>query len=84
MISDPMTIPARRATRAAYALLVALVAFVWQFALFRTNALLWALFVATPLVPVFDRLWPGERFSWRAAAQRELSGKPAEIALRAG
>ncbi len=84
MISDPMTIPARRATRVAYALLVALVAFVWQFALFRTNALLWALFVATPVVPVFDRLWPGERFSWRAAAQGDSSGKPAEIALRAG
>ncbi|HET9352106.1 MAG TPA: RnfABCDGE type electron transport complex subunit D [Burkholderiales bacterium] len=66
MISDPMTIPARRGTRIAFALLVALVAFVWQFALFRTNALLWALFIATPAVPLLNRLWPAERFSWRA------------------
>jgi len=65
MISDPMTIPNRRGPRIAYAIIVAIVAFLWQFALFRTNGLVWALFFCAPLVPVIDRLWPAERFEWR-------------------
>ena len=65
MISDPMTIPNRRGARVAYALIVAAAAFGWQYVLFRPNALVWALFLATPLVPIIDRLWPAEIFSWR-------------------
>jgi Na+-transporting NADH:ubiquinone oxidoreductase subunit NqrB len=67
MISDPMTIPDRRDTRIAYALIVAAIAFAWQYALFRPNALVWALFVASPLVPLLDTLRPGTRFDWRTA-----------------
>ena len=64
MISDPMTIPNRRGPRIAYALIVAAAAIAWQYVLFRPNALIWALFLATPLVPLLDRLFPGERFLW--------------------
>jgi Na+-transporting NADH:ubiquinone oxidoreductase subunit NqrB len=67
MISDPMTIPNHRRARLLYALLVALAAFAWQFYLFKPNALVWALFLLTPLVPLFDRLWPAQRHAWRAA-----------------
>jgi Na+-transporting NADH:ubiquinone oxidoreductase subunit NqrB len=67
MISDPMTIPNRRGSRIAYALIVAAAAVGWQYLLFRPNALIWALFLATPLVPLLDRLFPGEGFSWRGA-----------------
>lgn len=76
MISDPMTIPNRPSARALYALLVALIAFCWQFALFQPNALMWALFLATPLVPMLDRWLPGERFAWRAAASSAIPDKP--------
>ena len=65
MISDPMTIPNRRDARIAYALIVAAIAFAWQYALFRPNALVWALFVASPLVPLIDRMRPGGQFAWR-------------------
>jgi Na+-transporting NADH:ubiquinone oxidoreductase subunit NqrB len=65
MISDPMTIPNRRGARIAYAVIVALGAFLWHFALFKPNGLVWALFFLTPLVPLFDRLWPAEKFEWR-------------------
>src|ERR1700736_5342758 len=65
MISDPMTIPNRRGPRIAYALIVAAAAVGWQYLLFPPNALIWALFLATPLVPLLDRLFPGESFSWR-------------------
>jgi enediyne biosynthesis protein E5 len=66
MISDPMTIPNRRGPRIAYALIVATATIVWQYLLFRPNALIWTLFLATPLVPLLDRLFPGEAFSWDA------------------
>jgi Na+-transporting NADH:ubiquinone oxidoreductase subunit NqrB len=65
MISDPMTIPNRKGARVAYAIVVAIVAFLWHFALFKPNGLVWALFLCTPLVPLIDRLWPGEKFEWR-------------------
>ncbi|HEV3240649.1 MAG TPA: RnfABCDGE type electron transport complex subunit D [Casimicrobiaceae bacterium] len=77
MISDPMTIPGRASTRVAYACIVALGAATWQYLLFRPNALLWALFFATPLVPLLDRLYPGERFAWRASGTVPAPGMPA-------
>ncbi len=66
MISDPMTIPNRPGARIAYAIAVALGAAAWQYVLFKPNALIWALFLLTPAVPLLDRAWPGERFDWRA------------------
>jgi Na+-translocating ferredoxin:NAD+ oxidoreductase RnfD subunit len=66
MISDPMTIPNRRATRVCYGVAVALVAFAWQYLLFKPNALIWALFLCTPLVPLLDQLWPAPAYRWNA------------------
>ena len=65
MISDPMTIPNRPSMRVLYAAVVALGAFLWQFYLYKPNALIWALFLATPLVPLLDRLFPGPKHRWR-------------------
>ena len=65
MISDPMTIPNHQRARLLYAALVAAIAFLWQYVLFRPNALIWALFLATPAVPLLDRLLPAPRFQWR-------------------
>jgi Na+-transporting NADH:ubiquinone oxidoreductase subunit NqrB len=65
MISDPMTIPNRQSARVAYAIVVAGFAFVWQFVLFNTNSLLWALFLCSPLVPLMDWLWPAPKAQWR-------------------
>jgi Na+-transporting NADH:ubiquinone oxidoreductase subunit NqrB len=64
MISDPMTIPNRAAARIGYAVAVAATAFVWQFVLFKPNALLWALVLCSPLVPLVDRLWPAPKAQW--------------------
>jgi Na+-transporting NADH:ubiquinone oxidoreductase subunit NqrB len=68
MLSDPMTIPSRAGARLAYAVIVAVGAAAWQYLLFKPNGLIWALFLATPLVALFDRLFPGERFAWRSGA----------------
>jgi Na+-transporting NADH:ubiquinone oxidoreductase subunit NqrB len=64
MISDPMTIPDRRRGRMVHAAIVAAIAYVCQFQLHRPNALLWALLLASPLVPLWDALWPAAKFQW--------------------
>jgi Na+-translocating ferredoxin:NAD+ oxidoreductase RnfD subunit len=66
MISDPMTIPNHRRGRVAHAVLVAAGALLWQFALYRTNGLLWALLLGAPAVPLWDALWPAPKFHWNA------------------
>lgn len=65
MITDPKTTPDDRAMRLVFAAVVAVLAFVWQYVLFRTAGPVWALFLATPLVPLLDRLRPAERHRWR-------------------
>lgn len=69
MISDPMTTPNRRCARIVHALGVAVVAFAWQFLLYKPNGLIWALFLCVPLVPLLDRWLPAERFRWDGTAQ---------------
>lgn len=64
MISDPKTTPDARAGRIAFAVLVALGAWYVHFRLFRPNGFLWALAVASPLVPLLDRLIPACRYAW--------------------
>jgi Na+-transporting NADH:ubiquinone oxidoreductase subunit NqrB len=64
MISDPMTIPNHPRGRVAHAALVAVIAYVWQFTLYRPNALLWALFFAAPAVPLWDAIWPAAKYQW--------------------
>jgi enediyne biosynthesis protein E5 len=72
MISDPMTIPNRQRGRILYAALVAGLAFVWQFTLFRTNGLLWSLFLLSPLVPLLDALWPASRYEWMPKGEKNV------------
>jgi len=64
MISDPKTTPDSRAGRVLFAVLVAAGAWYVHFRLFRPNGFLWALAVASPLVPLLDRLLPATRYEW--------------------
>jgi Na+-transporting NADH:ubiquinone oxidoreductase subunit NqrB len=64
MISDPKTTPDSRAGRILFALVVALGAGVVQFVLFRPNGLLWSLLLASPVVPILNRMFPGGRYQW--------------------
>jgi Na+-transporting NADH:ubiquinone oxidoreductase subunit NqrB len=65
MISDPKTTPDSRAGRLLFALLVALGAGYVHFALYRPNGLILSLFFLSPLVPLIDRLLPGQRYAWQ-------------------
>ncbi|HEV7667539.1 MAG TPA: RnfABCDGE type electron transport complex subunit D [Thermoanaerobaculia bacterium] len=75
MISDPKTTPDSRLGRIVFAAAVALGAGYVTFVLYRPNGLLLSLVAMCLLVPILDKLFPGERFDWRQAgtAQRARS-----------
>lgn len=65
MISDPMTLPDHPLARRLHVVLVALLAFAWQFLAYRPNGALWALLFLAPLVPLWDAIWPAKRYNWQ-------------------
>ncbi|MFP5286930.1 MAG: RnfABCDGE type electron transport complex subunit D [Thermoanaerobaculia bacterium] len=65
MISDPKTTPDSRAGRILFALLVALGAGFVHFVLYRPNGLILSLFFLSPIVPLIDRLLPGQQYAWK-------------------
>jgi hypothetical protein len=70
MISDPMTTPQRRGARIGYAIAVALLAFGWQFLLFKPHGLIVVLFLTSWTVPLWNRLWPQQRFDWKYPSKK--------------
>jgi Na+-transporting NADH:ubiquinone oxidoreductase subunit NqrB len=64
MISDLMTSPNHPRARALHAAVVAAIAFAWQFGFYAHNGMLWALFLAAPMVPMWDALWPAPKYQW--------------------
>jgi len=68
MITDPKTTPDRRSARMLYAVLVAAAAAWLQFIYYMPQGLIYALFFASPLVPLLDRFFPRDhadvRFEW--------------------
>ena len=76
MISDPKTTPDSRFGRILFAAIVAGGAWYVQFKMFHTNALLWSLVFASPLVPVIDRVLRAPRFEWRNACFDPLPSSP--------
>lgn len=65
MISDPMTTPQHPGARIAYAVCVGISAFVWQFAWFKPQGLIVALFAWSATVPLWNRAFVAQRFEWR-------------------
>lgn len=65
MISDPKTTPDSRLGRIVFAAAVAVGAGFVTFVLYRPNGLLLSLVAMCLLVPVLDKIFPGERFDWR-------------------
>lgn len=73
MISDPKTTPNSRPGRILFAGIVAFAAWYWQFRMFHTNGLIWALFALSPVVPLIDRLLPDGKYAWPTAKSLQLS-----------
>ena len=78
MISDPKTTADSRAGRIVFACLVAAGAGLVQFALFRTNGLLWSLAACSLFVPILDRWLPGRGFEWSAPRGPAQAGAGAQ------
>lgn len=80
MISDPKTTPDSRAGRIVLAVGVAGLGFYLQHGLWKYNALIWALLLASPLVPLIDRLFKGARYHWSSAG--DLKPTPGPVLAR--
>lgn len=66
MISDPMTTPQRQTARMAYAVCIAITAFIWQYALFKPQGLIVALFIWSFTVPLWNWGFHEKRFIWNS------------------
>lgn len=64
MITDPKTIPNHRIARILHALFVACVAYAWAFQYFKTNNLIWALFICSPVVIFLDFIFREKKYEW--------------------
>ena len=65
MITDPMTIPRHTIARLCHAILVAILAYIWQYKLYWYQGIIWALFFATFLVPIWNYLFPAPEYQWK-------------------
>jgi Na+-transporting NADH:ubiquinone oxidoreductase subunit NqrB len=64
MITDPMSTPSSRKARIIWSVLVGALTWWISTKLFVHTAPLWALFFMSPLVPLFDYFFKGEKFTW--------------------
>lgn len=64
MISDPMTTPQHQTARTAYAICVAVTAFIWQYGLYYMHGPTVALFFWSFTVPIWNQTFRHPRFNW--------------------
>ncbi len=74
MISDPRTTPNAFVGQVLFGMLVALVAFTIEFALYVPAGPIWALALSMPCVPIIDRLWRGQEYQWRRSQVANAGG----------
>lgn len=65
MLTDPRSIPNSRQMRIVWSLGIAILAFIFQFGWHRSDGIFYALFLASPLTILCDRLQRGDNFSWQ-------------------
>ena len=69
MVTDPRSIPDRSASRLLWAFSIAVLTFILRNQFYLPTAPFWALFCLAPLSPVFDALWPSDRFEWEGSRE---------------
>jgi Na+-transporting NADH:ubiquinone oxidoreductase subunit NqrB len=70
MITDPLTIPRHRTGRLIHAALVAILAYIWQYVLYYNQGIIWGLFFATFLVPLWNHLFSAPSYQWQAKTHK--------------
>ncbi|MBL1175315.1 RnfABCDGE type electron transport complex subunit D [Pantanalinema sp. GBBB05] len=68
MVTDPRSIPNARMGRLVWAIAIAILTFWLRNHQFVSTAVLWALFVLTPLIVILDAIWQAPRFTWQPPA----------------
>lgn len=68
MISDPMTIPDQRIARLIHAIVVAILAYIWHYWLYWHQGIIWGLFFATLLVPLWNHIFPAPAYQWQPSS----------------
>jgi Na+-transporting NADH:ubiquinone oxidoreductase subunit NqrB len=69
MITDPASTPTHKTVRIVWAMAVGLLAFYLQAYQWVNGSPIWALFILSPFIPVFDYFFKGEKFQWTRSVQ---------------
>lgn len=69
MVTDPASTPTHKTVRIIWALAVGLLAFYLQAYKWVNGSPIWALFLLSPLTPLLDYLFKGEKFHWTKSDQ---------------
>lgn len=64
MISDPMTTPRHHYARILHAALVAIITYLWQYYFYWHQGVIWALFITSFFVPLWNKLLPAPSYYW--------------------
>lgn len=72
MITDPMATPSSSKARIIWSVMVGALSWWISTKMYVHTAPLWAMFFLSPLVPVFDRFMPAEKFNWSAPLKTPL------------
>lgn len=65
MITDPMTTPNHRTARIIWTSLISIAAFLISTYMHVYAAPIWVLFFASPLVPLFDKMFAAKKYEWQ-------------------
>lgn len=84
MISDPMTAPNHRSARSIHATVVAAIAYGWTFGLYAHNGLVWALVIASPMVPLWDAVLSAPNYQWTQGGKHETGPSNQAVDRRRG
>jgi Na+-transporting NADH:ubiquinone oxidoreductase subunit NqrB len=66
MVTDPRSIPNAKISRLIYAIAIALLTFILRDYFYISTAMLWALFIISPLTIWLDSTWREAKFSWQS------------------
>jgi enediyne biosynthesis protein E5 len=64
MISDPMTSPNHNYAKIIHTFIVAFIAYLIAYKFFKPNALVWALFISSPVVLFLDKIFKKQKYTW--------------------
>jgi len=82
MITDPRSTPSTFKARVLWASMVGVLAAFLQIHYWVNGSALWALFILSPLTPLFDTLFRGEKFQWSKSDFISVQTSPKPVRLK--